>query len=411
MTAATSRFRSVVPRPGGRRRLLLGVGADLATHASTHGTRRPVGPELLDEIAASGLTGRGGAAYPVAAKLSIARDAMTRGRPSVVVGNGAEGEPLSRKDAVLLTEAPHLVLDGLSAAASAIGATQTYLYVPQGATSAITAIVRQRVDSGWDTRVPVVVAAPDRFVSGESTAVVDGISGGPGVPRDRRTPTAVSGVHGRPTAVHNVETLAHIALVERHGAAWFRGRGTAAEPGSMLVTISNDRGIRGVAESDLGAPLAAYVDRGARAVLIGGYHGTWVRGEEVATVALSSRSLRAVGAAPGAGIVHSLGAEACGLEVTARYLDHLAGESAGQCGPCVFGLPALAAGFHEIIEGGGPAAANRVARLAATVDGRGACAHPDGTARLVRSALRVFADEIHDHAHGHCVGRGREGRR
>ncbi|GAA2058738.1 hypothetical protein GCM10009722_17820 [Williamsia deligens] len=382
--------------------MLLDVGEDLATHAQTHGARGHSGPALIDEIAAAGLTGRGGAAFPVADKMAVARDAMTRGRAAVVIANGAEGEPLSRKDAVLLAQAPHLVLDGLSAVAAAVGATDTYICVPDSSVAAVESVVRQRVDAGWDVAVPQVVAAPDRFVAGETTAVVDRIAGGPGLPADRRVPTAVSGLRGRPTVVHNVETLAHIAVIARHGAAWFRDRGTDAESGSMLVTVSSDRGIRGVAECDLGAPLAAFVEPGAHAVLVGGYHGTWIAGGEVDSLALSARSLRAVGAAPGAGIVHSLSPGTCGLEATAEIVDHLAGQSAGQCGPCMFGLPALAQAFRALSAGGGPESADRVARLASTVDGRGACAHPDGTARLVRSALRVFADDIAAHARGRC---------
>jgi NADH:ubiquinone oxidoreductase subunit F (NADH-binding) len=403
MTTAAECLTGVAPAPGGRRRLLLGVGDDLDRHATQHGPRRLHGPALIDEIARSGLTGRGGAAFPVATKLTVARDAMTRGRRSVVIANAAEGEPLSRKDAVLLSEAPHLVLDGLAAIASAVGATETYVYASAALAPRIRAVVALRVERGWDRTAPVVVDAPDRFVAGETTAVVDGVAGGPGLPHDRRVPTAVRGLRGRPTVVQNVETLAHVALIDRHGADWFRERGTRSEPGSMLVTVSDDHGIRGVAECDLGSSLSALVDRGARAVLIGGFHGTWVDGRDVGSLAMSTRSLRAVGASPGAGIVRSVSAGTCGLAVTADIIDHLAAESAGQCGPCVFGLPALAGAFRDLCDHGGADRVQTVARLAATVDGRGACAHPDGTARLVRSALRVFADDIHHHTAGRCA--------
>ena len=411
MTAATTVPTGAAPAPGGRRRVLLGVGDDLDRHDAVHGPRRLHGPAVIDEVARSGLTGRGGAAFPVATKLATARDAMTRGRRSVVIANGAEGEPLSRKDAVLLAESPHLVLDGLAAVASAVGATECVLYVPGAQAARVRAMLTARATRGRDRVVPTVVEAPDRFVAGETTAVVDRVSGGPGLPRDRRVPTAVSGVHGRPTVVHNLETLAHVALVDRHGADWFRQRGTRSEPGSMLVTVSGDQGVRGVAECDLGAPLASLIDRGTRAVLVGGFHGTWVDGHHAASLALSARSLGAVGATPGAGVVHSLDVTSCGLEVTAGIVDHLAAASAGQCGPCVFGLPALAAAFRDLVTHGGAERAETVARLAATVDGRGACAHPDGTARLVRSALAVFDDDIHHHAAGRCAARTSGGHR
>lgn len=411
MTTAAMVPTGAVPAPGGRRRVLLGVGDDLDRHDAVHGPRRLHGPAVIDEVARSGLTGRGGAAFPVAAKLATARDAMTRGRASVAIANGAEGEPLSRKDAVLLADAPHLVLDGLAAVASAVGATECVVYVPGTHAPRVRATIAARAARGRDRVVPTVVEAPDRFVAGETTAVVDRVAGGPGLPRDRRVPTAASGLHGRPTVVHNLETLAHVALVDRHGAAWFRGRGTRSEPGSMLVTVSGDQGIRGVAECDLGAPLATLVDRDARAVLVGGFHGTWIDGRQARSLALSAQSLRAVGATPGAGIVRSLDATSCGLMVTASIVDHLAAESAGQCGPCVFGLPALAGAFRDLVTHGGAERAEIVARLAATVDGRGACAHPDGTARLVRSALTVFTDDIHHHAAGRCAARTPGGHR
>lgn len=410
MTAATTSTSATAPGPGGRRRLLLGVGDDLDRHVSVHGPRRLHGPAVITEIDAAGLTGRGGAAFPVAAKAAAARGAMTRGRSAVVIANGAEGEPLSRKDAVLLTEAPHLVLDGLAAIASAVGATETHVAVPAASVPRMQALIRRRAETGWDRSTPTVVAVSDRFVAGETTAVADRVAGGPGLPRDRRVPTAVSGVGGRPTLVHNVETLAHIGLIERHGAAWFRERGTRAEPGSMLVTLAGRDGLRGVVECDLGMPLAGLVDRGSTAVLVGGFHGTWIDGRDVGALALSSQSLRMWGAAPGAGVVRSLAADECGLTVTAGIVDHLAGQSAGQCGPCMFGLPALAGAVRDLVDhsgpdGSGPDRAERVARLAATVDGRGGCAHPDGTARLVRSALRAFAPDIHHHARGRCLAR------
>lgn len=391
--------------------MLVGVGDDLDRHAAVHGPRRLHGPVIIDEIDRSGLTGRGGAAFPVATKLVAARTAMTRGQRSVVIANGAEGEPLSRKDVVLLMEAPHLVLDGLAAVASAVGASETYLVAPASLAPRLRAIVDRRIAAGWARRPTVVVDAADRFVSGETTAVVDRVAGGPGLPHDRRVPTATAGLRGRPTVVHNVETLAHVALIDRHGAEWFRERGTGAEPGSMLVTLSDDREIRGVAECDIGAPLASVVDRSARAVLVGGFHGTWIDGRAIGSLALSAGSLREVGARPGAGIVHSLPAGSCGLEATVAIVDHLAGESAGQCGPCMFGLPALSDAFRDLVTHGGAERAEIVARLAATVNGRGACAHPDGTARLVRSALVAFADDVPQHAVGRCAARTPGGHR
>jgi Respiratory-chain NADH dehydrogenase 51 Kd subunit len=186
---------------------------------------------LIGELEAAGLTGRGGAGFPVARKLAAV---VAAGRTPVVVGNGAEGEPASRKDLALLTRTPHLVLDGLQLAAEAVGADRAYLYVASGALATVRKAMRGRSDP-----VPVeVVTAAEHFVSGEETAVVAALDGRPALPGDTFRRVVDHGVGGRPTAVQNVETLAYLALIGRHGPEWFRSRGTQAEPGTALVTIS-----------------------------------------------------------------------------------------------------------------------------------------------------------------------------
>ncbi|MBT0567331.1 NADH-ubiquinone oxidoreductase-F iron-sulfur binding region domain-containing protein [Williamsia sp. CHRR-6] len=397
--------------PSTHPRLLTGAGDDLDSHQRIYGPRRAADPgELLDAIDASGLSGRGGAAFPAARKLAatMKSGASARIRP-VVVANGAEGEPLSRKDAVLLAQSPHLVLDGLAAVASAVGANTGYLCVPTASVDRMRALIAHRQSTGWDGLPVQVVGTAGRFVDGETSAIVDLIEGGPGRPRDRRVPTARSGVQGAATLVHNVETLAHIAVINRNGAQWFRGRGTAQEPGTMLATVSGVDGVDGVLEVDLGVPLAVLLHGAAgvdasrvRAVLVGGFHGTWVDGRHVAQARLSRESLSYLGAAPGAGVVRYLLRGECGLHATTQIVDNLADQSARQCGPCMFGLPSLARSTAELLAHGGLDRAAHVRRLADTVDGRGACAHPDGTAAMVRSALAVFADDIDAHGRGYC---------
>ncbi|MGU3291055.1 NADH-ubiquinone oxidoreductase-F iron-sulfur binding region domain-containing protein [Williamsia sp. M5A3_1d] len=403
MTAITqphpSRHRASAPdHPGDR--LLTGAGQSLRRHHEIYGPRSLRGPDLIGMIDAAGLTGRGGAAFPVARKIAATADAARRRNRPIVVANGAEGEPLSGKDAVLLRQSPHLVLDGLAAVAEAVGAEAAHLCVPVHRVAELSALVGERAAAGWDGTAVTVTATAGRFVDGETTAIVDLLSGGPGLPRNRVVPSAVRGVRGRPTLVQNVETLAHVALIARNGAAWFRGRGTTAEPGTALVTLSGPSGLDGVVETDLGTPLAVLLRRisvdptDLRAVLIGGFHGTWVDGRAVPRLALSARSLSDVGATPGAGVFSYLTRGERGLPVVADIVGHLARESAGQCGPCRFGMPALAEAMADVAAGGSPRAAHRAITLADTIDGRGACGHPDGTAHMVRSALAVFQDEI-----------------
>ena len=375
-------------------RLLGAQGPGLTAHQSHFGPVPQVGPELVAAIAEAGLSGRGGAGFPTARKMG----AVTGAKP-VAVGNGAEGEPLSRKDAMLLTRAPHLVIDGLEAAAAAVGADKLYLYVHADAIPAVTTALAERPN-----RI-TVVQAPDTFVAGEESAVVRRIEGGPALPRDRVVPTAISGVRGRPTLVNNVETLAHIALIARYGAAWFRSVGDPDEPGTMLVTLSGAVDNQGVLEVPTGTALTDIIDpRGVSAVLVGGYHGSWLLADSFAGARLSRSGLKELGASPGAGIVHALGRTECGLARTAEIVGYLADESARQCGPCLNGLPRLAELVEELAYGrANDAVAKEIRRIVRLVDGRGACRHPDGSARLIRSALRAFAADIELHHHDRCT--------
>jgi NADH:ubiquinone oxidoreductase subunit F (NADH-binding) len=394
-------------------RLLAGIAAGpdpqraLAEHHRTHGVL-PDGTQgaLIGQIAAAGLTGRGGAAFPTARKVAAVRAA--RG-DAVVVGNGAEGEPASRKDAALLWHAPHLVLDGLQLAATATAARSAVLCVHGGRTNLrlhLQAAIAVRQAAGLD-RLPVeLVETPPRFLAGEETALIRFLGGGPAVPAFRQHRVTERGVGGRPTLVQNVETLAHLALIARHGPGWFAAIGTADEPGSMLCTITQADGSSGVAEAAAGTPLRQLLrlDEGVQAVLAGGYHGGWIAAAEARDLRLCNADLKPAGAFAGAGVLAALPAACCGLAETANVARYLALESAGQCGPCLNGLPRIAAALG-VLARPRPATAEleSLRRWAGLVPGRGACHHPDGTARFVASALRVFAAEIAGHARGRCT--------
>lgn len=383
-------------------------GADLASHHRRHGPL-PAAAGLVEAVRAAGLTGRGGAAFPTWRKLATVAEAAARsGREPVVVANAAEGEPASRKDKTLLRHAPHLVLDGLRLAASAVGARRAYLYLPPGYADAMRAALAQRQGSGWD-RLPVeLVGAPPGFVAGEESAALAGIEGRPAVPADRFRPVAESGLRGAPSLVQNVETLAHLALVARHGPDWFRGAGTAEEPGTFLATVGGAVARPGVYEAGCGVPLAELLAMAGgpsapvQAVLVGGYHGVWLPGARLDTP-VSRAGLAPFGGAPGAGVVVVLPEGACGLRAAAGIVSYLAEASTGQCGPCRNGLPAIAREFAALASPAGPADPARIEWLARLVTGRGACRHPDGTARLVGSAMRAFDDEVRRHTAGACT--------
>lgn len=417
MTSAAAALRpNAAPAPETLPRLLVGVHADgSAVSLDEHSARwgpLPALPlsTLIAELDASGLRGLGGAGFPTARKV----EAVSKQRGgAVVVANGAEGEAASGKDKVLLRFAPHLVLDGASIAAAALGATQAIVAVGAGAAAereslrrALAERSRARVD-----RVPLLIATvPDGFVAGEETAVVNVLNGGPPKPTFVPPRPFERGVRGRPTLVQNVETLANVALVSRFGADWFRGVGTREEPGSVLVTISGAVERAGVYEAARGTALRSLLQTAGRsaplsALLVGGYFGTWIAAAEIDRLALLDSDFRAVGSSLGARGIVALPETSCGVLETARVARYLASESAGQCGPCVHGLEAIA-GALEGLARRQAGDRKQLSRWLAQVDGRGACAHPDGAARFVASARRVFADEFDRHARGRCSGAG-----
>jgi len=409
--------RGATPVQAGRFPRLLperfgGEPASLEEHVTRYG-QLPRGwdgrwPEqLIAEVGRDGLTGRGGAGFPTARKLA----AVAAGRDApVVVANGTEGEPASAKDKVLLACAPHLVLDGAVLAADMLGARQAIVVVHDAVREVVDSAAAERRRARLDRVKVKVMTGADRFVGGEASALVNWVAHG--IPLPTATPPRVSecGLLSRPTLVQNVETLAHLALIARWGARWFRSLGTTAEPGSMLVTVIGAVRQPGVREIEIGTPvnevlgLAGGPAAPLGALLIGGYFGTWADPAVAGPLPFSAEGLSAVGGSPGAGLVAALPADVCGLAETARVARYLADESAGQCGPCVFGLGSIAGALADLTaarryEPG------RLRRWMAQTEGRGACHHPDGAVRMVRSALAVFGAEIDRHAQGWCCGR------
>jgi len=376
----------------------------LDDHLTVHGPLDAAALEprwLIEEVAAAGLRGRGGAGYPTAVKL----EAVARGRWPVVVVNGAESEPLSRKDRVLFEAMPHLVVDGALAAARAVGAAEIVLAAPAGAERALGSLdgaLAERADAARG-RVRVV-GVPRRYLAGEETALLRHLGGGALRPRLVPPRPAERGLNRRPTLVQNAETLAHVALIARHGADWFRALGSAARPGSTLVTLGGAVARPGVYEIESGTRTGHLVDAAGgttepvRAVLVGGYFGAWSTPDAAWAAALD--------ATLGAGVVLVLGESSCPVAELSRVTSWLAGESAGQCGPCVHGLAAIADALEDARAGAADElAAARILRWAGQVDGRGACHLPNGAVRFVRTGLAVFAQEIEDHRrHGPCAG-------
>jgi NADH:ubiquinone oxidoreductase subunit F (NADH-binding) len=323
--------------------------------------------------------------------------------PAVLVANGTEGEPLSQKDRALLTGNPHLVLDGMVAAAAAVGATRMVLAV-EGARPETMAAIRRALAERTTRPGIELSSTPSRYVAGQETALVRWIDGGEARPVFRGRPFE-QGVSGRPTLVDNVETLAHIGLIARFGAAWFRALGPENEPGTTLVTVAGGVKRPGVYEIPVGYPLIELLSQvgaePAQAFLIGGYFGAWVAADQASQVRLSSESLARVGASPGAGVIVAVPADTCAWAEVTSVAEWYSAHSAGQCGPCLFGLADVARAVRGVRDGdvGAEAAARRWTQM---VRGRGACHFPDGGATFVESALDALGAEVADHRGGRC---------
>ncbi len=284
------------------------------------------------------------------------------------------------------------------------------MYVPGHLVREVEAAVDSRRQFGLDPLEIQVIAAPDRFIAGQESSVVNVLNG-----RRDAVPSFIGiqpirerGVNSRPTLVQNVVTLAHVALIARFGPTWYRGLGTEESPGTMLATITGRWSAPRVTESALGLPLREVLDlssgdaRNFQGALLGGYGGGWITMSTLMDLRLTEDAARRAHSSLGAGVIALLPNGVCPLMETARVVRYMEEQGAGQCGPCIHGLAGLAQmtkalAVRPAALTGGTRAILDVCDL---VDGRGACRHPDGVARFVRSALVVFGDHVAAHLQG-----------
>ncbi|ORV41346.1 NADH dehydrogenase [Mycolicibacter engbaekii] len=363
---------------------------------------------LLGEVQRSGLLGRGGAAFPLGVKLRSVRDGGRRAGGAVVVANGEEGEPASAKDRWLLRRRPHLVIDGLRLAAAMVAARSAYVYVsdPMSARSVENALGQLGQDVLGGLSIEVFVVDPS-YVAGEETAAVRAINGGPAKPTDKPPRPYQRGVAALPTLVSNVETLANLPFVLRHGAEAFRAQGTSLSPGTFLATVSG--GGRpsvlyelphGVALSEL-LRVHGFVGERVRGVLMGGYFAGLLDPDTL-QVGLDHESLRGVGSGLGCAAIAVLTDE-CPVAVAASVLAYYGRENAGQCGSCFNGTAAMAAVAEALRDGVATSEdVERLQRWAGVLPGRGACGTLDGATNIAASLLNRFPALVAGHLDGAC---------
>ncbi|OMC17269.1 NADH-ubiquinone oxidoreductase-F iron-sulfur binding region domain-containing protein [Mycobacterium sp. SP-6446] len=364
--------------------------------------------QLLAEVESSGLVGRGGAAFPLAVKLRTVRDNGSQAGGTVVVANGEEGEPASVKDRWLLRSRPHLVLDGLRLAAAIVAADRAYMYVsdPESAQSVQAAL--GDVDPGAFGRVTVdLITVQPGYVAGEETAAVRVLNGGPAKPTDKPPRPFESGVGGRPTLVSNVETLANLPYLQRHGSAAFRSQGTPLSTGTFLATITGAGRGPALYELPHGMPFTELLalhgvspDQ-VRGALLGGYFAGFLN-RDVLETTLDHETMRRFGSGLGCGAITVI-TDDCPVAVAASVLAYFDRENADQCGSCFNGTAAMAAAAGALRDGAATIEdVDRLRRWSVVLRGRGACATLDAATNVAATLLKQFPDDVARHLDGAC---------
>ncbi|WP_081484795.1 NADH-ubiquinone oxidoreductase-F iron-sulfur binding region domain-containing protein [Gordonia polyisoprenivorans] len=337
---------------------------------------------LVRLLTEAGLTGRGGADFPTAVKVEMAQN-----HSADVIVNACDGELGARKDSWVIA---HHLDEVLSGARLVTRGRITLAAHQRSAT--LTTLTRYGVDS---------LEVPNRYVASEESALVSLAHGGPARPLTRRKPVTAgarshSGRRLPPTLVLNAETVWRIAQIADHGPRWFRSFGTPTEPGPRLLTTITSSSLSRVhpAEAGLTVPeilaLADTTLESVSAIWFGGLGGGFLTATDAPTATWSRAGLRHFGIQPGSGTVRVIGAHDSPWSIVTAALTYAAGQSAQQCGPCMFGVPALAADTTRLLTDPDPAILQRLTRRLDELTGRGACSYPDGVAGFLKTALNVF---------------------
>ena len=367
--------------------------------------------EVINEVKASGLVGRGGAAFPTGVKWEGA--AQAAGETKYLICNADESEPGTFKDRVMLEEDPQRMLEGLVIAAYAVGASKGYIYLrgeyPNAHKSLTAAIQEARqagyigenvLGTGFSFEVDLRVGA-GAYICGEETALFEAIEGKRGYPRLKPPFPTTHGLFGQPTAINNVETLCNVPFIVEHGAAAYRQLGTEKSPGTKLFCLSGDVSQPGLYETAFGVSLRYLLDelaggvRGGRklqAILFGGAAGAFATPDQLDSE-MSFEGLKASGLPLGSGVVlvidetRDLRQVLLGL---GRFFSH---ESCGKCFPCQIGTRRQLE-ILERIAGGRtlPGDAQRLSDVGLTMTDASLCGLGQTAASAVLSALRIWPE-------------------
>ena len=372
--------------------------------------------DVINEVSASGLRGRGGAGFPTGRKWSFAK--ASQGEIKYVVCNADEGDPGAFMDRSVLEGDPHCVLEAMAIAGYAIGAHQGYIYVraeyPVAVARLNIAIKQAReygllgkniLGLGFDFDIEIRLGA-GAFVCGEETALLTSIEGHRGEPRPRPPFPAVKGLFGKPTIINNVETWANINPIIVNGAAWFASIGTQTSAGTKVFALGGKITNVGLVEVPMGTTLREIVEeigggipggKKFKAAQTGGPSGGCIPAECIDTP-IDYDSLIAIGSMMGSGGMIILDEDDCMVDISKFYLEFTADESCGKCTPCRIGTKRLLQLLTKITEGKGePEDLVKIEELASHMKQSSLCALGQSAPNPILSTLRYFRQEYVDH--------------
>jgi NADH:ubiquinone oxidoreductase subunit F (NADH-binding)/(2Fe-2S) ferredoxin/Pyruvate/2-oxoacid:ferredoxin oxidoreductase delta subunit len=381
--------------------------------------------EIVAEITASGLRGRGGAGFPTGRKWALCREQP--GTPKYLICNGDEGDPGAFMDRSVLEADPHAVIEGMIIGAKAIGAARGFVYIrdeyPLAVSSVGIALEQARalgllgpdiLGTGFDFDLEIVRGA-GAFVSGEETALIASIEGQRAYPRQRPPYPAQSGLWGRPTVINNVETWANVPSIIRRGSAWFAGLGTPTSKGTKIFSLVGKINNTGLVEVPMGIRLHDIIyavgggipkGREFKAVQIGGPSGGCIP-KGLLDLTIDYESLTKAGAMMGSGGMIVMDEDTCMVDIALYFLRFTQEESCGKCAPCRIGTRQMAEILARITAGEGtPDDLKKLEELAVTVKQGSLCGLGQTAPNPVLSTLRYFRDEYLAHIVDHvCPAR------
>jgi NADH-quinone oxidoreductase subunit F len=373
--------------------------------------------QLVEEVKASGLRGRGGAGFPTGMKWSfVPKDSP---KPTYLVCNADESEPGTFKDRLLIEKDPHAIIEGTLMAAYAVKSHTAFIYIrgelafgaerlEQAVAQATESgyIGKNILGSGYDLDL-IVHRGAGAYICGEETALLSSLEGGRGWPKVKPPFPATHGLFGCPTVVNNVETLAALPWILQHGASAYAAMGTEKSKGTKLFSVSGHVNKPGVYEVEMGYPFVRFLaedcggvanGRQLKGVIPGGGSMPVLRPAELENVTLDYESVQAAGSLLGSGGVIVMDETTCMVRAAWNLARFFAHESCGQCSPCREGCHWMEKVFRRIETGAGRSGdLDLILNVSSNIMGNTICPFGDAAAMPAAAFIKKYRDEFEEH--------------